>query len=98
MRTRRGRAQRIRAAESGAEAVASGPAPDVTWEDLSEAEQTALKRMNRGYYPDLDEALGERLTHLGLAVRRPEGTGISRKGRALVIDRLLEGRREDPDR
>lgn len=64
----------------------------VAWNDLDEAERTALKRMNRGPYPALPEEIGERLIAHGLAVRRDGGVGISREGRELVIAVLLEGR------
>lgn len=67
--------------------------PTVTWDDLSEAERTALKRMNRGPCPGLAEDMGLRLVGLGLAVSRPDGIGISRLGRELVITTLLEARR-----
>jgi hypothetical protein len=62
------------------------------WTDLSEDERTALKRMNRGPYPDLDHQLAKRLIALGLAVERPRGIGISREGRELVINTLLSAR------
>ena len=71
------------------------PNPVVSWEDLSQAERTALKRMNRGPYPELTEAMGLRLIDLGLAVRRPTGIGISRSGRELVIETLLAARQDD---
>lgn len=61
----------------------------VTWDSLDDAEKAALKRMNRGPYPELPRELGTRLAALGLAVLRPEGIGISRSGRKLVIDELL---------
>jgi hypothetical protein len=64
----------------------------VNWEDLAEDEQTALKRMNRGPYPALSEALAARLISLGLAERRPSGVGINRAGRQMVIDTLLAAR------
>jgi hypothetical protein len=64
----------------------------IEWADLSEDERTALKRMNRGPYPDLDGQLAERLISLGLAVERPRGVGISREGRELVINTLLSAR------
>lgn len=64
----------------------------ISWEELAEEERTALKRMNRGPYPALSEALAERLISLGLAARRPSGVGISREGRQLVIDTLLAAR------
>lgn len=67
----------------------------VNWNDLSEAERTALKRMNRGHHSTLPEAMGLRLIDLGLAVSRPDGVGISRRGRELVIDTLLETRQRD---
>ena len=66
----------------------------VGWDDLTEDEQTALRRMNRGPYPALPEELGERLISLGLAAERPNGVGISREGRELVINTLL-GARQD---
>ncbi|MBN9071307.1 MAG: hypothetical protein J0H34_06805 [Rhizobiales bacterium] len=71
------------------------PAVEVSWDDLTEAERTALKRLNRGFYPGLSQELGERLTGLGLAVARPDGIGISRAGRELVIDTLLKARLDD---
>jgi len=61
----------------------------IEWTDLSEDERTALKRMNRGPYPELDRQLAERLISLGLAAERPRGVGISREGRELVINTLL---------
>lgn len=64
----------------------------VTWDDLTEDERTALKRMNRGPYPELSAELGRRLVTLGLAVYRPNGAGISREGRELVINMLLSAR------
>ena len=64
----------------------------VLWEELTEAERTALKRMNRGPYPALSPDLAERLIARGLAVRRDSGVGISRQGRELVIAVLLHGR------
>lgn len=64
----------------------------VRWGDLTAEERTALKRMNRGAYPGLAADLGERLMALGLAVRRPNGIGISRVGREMVINALLAGR------
>ncbi|QPC95424.1 hypothetical protein [Mesorhizobium sp. INR15] len=66
----------------------------VMWGDLTEEEQTALKRMNRGPYPALSKALAERLVFLGLAEERPRGTGINRTGRELVINTLLGARAE----
>jgi len=67
----------------------------IAWDSLSEDERTALKRMNRGPYPALGEALGQRLVDMGLAVARPNGIGISREGRELVINALLEARQDD---
>lgn len=87
------RGGRVRArSEAGPEAV---PATEVAWADLSEAERTALKRMNRGPYAALAPELGRRLVGLGLAVARPDGVGISRAGRELVINALLDARRDD---
>jgi hypothetical protein len=63
----------------------------VGWSDLTTEEQTALKRMNRGPYPDLAKPMAERLISLGLAQERPGGVGISRAGRELVIGVLLDG-------
>ena len=62
------------------------------WDDLSSDEKIALRRMNRGPYPELSRELAERLIDLGLAEDRPTGTGISRAGRELVIDSLLRTR------
>ena len=64
----------------------------VTWTDLTDDERTALKRMNRGPYPQLSTDLAQRLISLGLAVERPSGVGISRDGRDLVINALLAAR------
>jgi hypothetical protein len=64
----------------------------IEWADLSKDEQTALKRMNRGPYPNLDSRIAGRLVSLGLAVERPGGIGISREGRELVINTLLAAR------
>lgn len=66
----------------------------VAWDDLTEEERTALKRMNRGRYPGLSKALAGRLVFLGLAEERPSGTGINRAGRELVIATLLGARRD----
>lgn len=66
----------------------------VAWGDLTEDERTALKRMNRGPYPELSAVLGARLVALGLAQERPAGIGISRVGRELVIETLLAARRD----
>jgi hypothetical protein len=62
------------------------------WDDLANDEKTALRRMNRGPYPELSKEMAERLIALGLAVERPNGVGISRAGRELVIDSLLRVR------
>jgi hypothetical protein len=67
----------------------------IEWKDLGEEEKTALKRMNRGPYPELDPALGDRLIALGLAESRPRGIGINRTGRELVISMLLSARDKD---
>ena len=64
----------------------------IGWDELTEDEQTALKRMNRGPYPALPKALAERLIELGLAEDRPRGVGINRAGRELVISTLLAAR------
>ena len=64
----------------------------VAWSDLDEEEKTALKRMNRGPYPELEPAMAERLIELGLAEARPRGVGINRAGRDLVITTLLAAR------
>ena len=64
----------------------------VVWNDLTQKEQTALKRLNRGPYPALSKALAERLVFLGLEEERPSGMGINRAGRALVINTLLNVR------
>jgi hypothetical protein len=66
----------------------------VRWGDLTDEEQTALKRMNRGPYPALSKELAERLVFLGLAEKRPHGTGINRAGRELVINTLLGAHQE----
>jgi hypothetical protein len=63
--------------------------PAVDWNELSPEEQLALKRLNRGHDPGLDPATAERLLQRGLAARRPQGIGISRAGRELVINVLL---------
>lgn len=67
----------------------------VDWHDLAAEEQTALKRLNRGPYPDLAKPVADRLIALGLAQQRPGGIGISRAGRELVIGVLLGGRGTD---
>jgi len=64
----------------------------IGWNELNKEEQTALKRMNRGPYPELDKTLGQRLIALGLAEDRPRGIGINRTGRELVISTLLAAR------
>tara|TARA_R110002020_G_scaffold456466_1_gene672933 strand:- start:10739 stop:10945 length:207 start_codon:yes stop_codon:yes gene_type:complete len=66
----------------------------VTWSDLDESEQTALKRLNRGPYPALEPSMAERLIAYGLVERRLRGIGINRAGRELVIGVLLN-QRED---
>jgi hypothetical protein len=65
----------------------------VGWDDLTNEERAALKRMNRGPYPSLPSALADRLVSLGLAQERPNGVGISRAGRELVINVLLGARK-----
>lgn len=62
------------------------------WDDLSAEEKTALRRMNRGPYPQLARDMADRLIELGLAQERPTGVGISRAGRELVIESLLRTR------
>ncbi|MHA6641433.1 hypothetical protein [Mesorhizobium sp. A623] len=64
----------------------------IGWNDLTKDEQTALKRMNRGPYPELDAEMAQRLIELGLAEDRPRGVGINRTGRDLVITTLLAAR------
>ncbi|WP_417427006.1 hypothetical protein [Hoeflea sp.] len=66
----------------------------VNWSDLDESEQTALKRLNRGPYPELQADMAERLIAFGLAERRPRGVGINRDGRELVISTLLNHRQD----
>ena len=73
-------------------------AAKVAWDDLTKDEQTALKRLNRGPYPDLADDTAARLIGLGLAAARSGGIGISRAGRELVIDMLLRARLSDFDR
>lgn len=70
----------------------AGPVAAIRWSDLSPEERTALKRLNRGPYADLDEATAQRLLALGLVASRPTGIGISRAGRELVIVTLLAAR------
>lgn len=62
----------------------------IEWKDLTKDEQTALKRMNRGPYPDLSKDMADRLIALGLAQERASGVGINRQGRELVINALLD--------
>lgn len=86
-----------RGADSGddADSLTRAPAGSVAairWNDLSDDERTALKRLNRGPYSGLDEATAQRLLALGLVASRPAGVGISRAGRELVIATLLAGR------
>lgn len=64
----------------------------LVWDDLSPDEKTALRRMNRGPYPELGGEMAARLIALGLAEDRPGGVGISRAGRELVIESLLRPR------
>ena len=80
---------------SDAEATLPIAAATIAWDELTEDERTALKRMNRGPYPALTETMGRRLIDLGLAVSRSNGVGISRAGRELVINTLIEARQED---
>jgi hypothetical protein len=70
----------------------------VGWDDLTEVERTALKRMNRGPHAGVADEVAARLMRLGLAVERPYGIGISRHGRSLVIDTLLEARLDESER
>ena len=86
-----GRADDGDGAEGSAQAPVA-PAAAIRWSDLSADEQTALKRLNRGPYQDLDAATTERLLALGLVASRPTGIGISRIGRELVISTLLAAR------
>lgn len=62
---------------------------DASWTDLTDDERTALKRLNRGPYPQLSSDLAKRLIVLGLAIQRENGVGISRDGREMVINMLL---------
>lgn len=64
----------------------------IDWNELTKDEQTALKRMNRGPYPELEPPMADRLIALGLAEARPRGVGINRVGRDLVITTLLAAR------
>jgi hypothetical protein len=68
----------------------------IGWNELTKDEQTALKRMNRGPYPELSAQMAERLIALGLAEDRPRGIGINRAGRDLVINTLLAARETLP--
>ena len=95
MRPRPARPRRNHRTDSGTDPVSADPASHVTWDDLSEPERIALKRMNRGPYPALEEAVGLRLVDLGLAVTRSGEIGISRHGRELVITTLLKARQDD---
>lgn len=92
MRRRSGRSRRT---DPATDIVSPVPVSGVNWSDLSEAERTALKRMNRGRHTALPETMGLRLVDLGLAVSRPDGIGISRRGRELVIETLLDTRQRD---
>lgn len=65
----------------------------MAWEELTDEERTALKRMNRGPHLALSEDMADRLLSLGLAERRPAGFGINRAGRELVVNALLSARR-----
>lgn len=94
MRQRSGRARRTSRAEAEISPAYEIP---IGWSDLSEAERTALKRLNRGPYPGLDETVGLRLVDLGLAASRPGGIGISRIGREMVINMLLDSRQKEGD-
>lgn len=62
------------------------------WDELTSDEKTALRRLNRGPYPELAAELAARLIARGLAEQRPGGVGINRAGRELVIDSLLRPR------
>lgn len=66
----------------------------INWTDLTDDERTALKRLNRGPYPQLSPDLAQRLIALGLAVQREKGVGISRDGREMVINTLLAQRNQ----
>ena len=90
MTRRRGR--RPAPGPAGLDLAAPVLAANAAWEDLSAAEQTALKRLNRGPHPEVPETVARRLVDLGLAVSRPVGLGISRSGRELVINTLLDAR------
>lgn len=89
MARRSGRARTVRAGAPEDEGRSPGVSPAVDWDALSAEEQRALKRLNRGHDSHLDPATAERLLELGLAARRPQGIGISRAGRELVISVLL---------
>lgn len=62
------------------------------WDDLQEEQKAALRRMNRGPYPELSVELADQLIALGLAERRANAVGINRAGRELVINSLLRPR------
>ena len=64
----------------------------LNWDELTSDEKTALRRLNRGPYPELSREMSERLISLGIAEQRPNGVGINRAGRELVIDALLRPR------
>lgn len=66
----------------------------VVWKDLQSDLQIALRRLNRGPYPGLSDEVAARLVALGLAELRANGVGINRAGRELVINALLEARRD----
>jgi hypothetical protein len=63
------------------------------WSDLGEDEKSALKRLNRGPYPDMPEAMQARLMALGLVQETRHGLRISREGREMVIAALLGARK-----
>ena len=81
--------------EAGGDPPASIPTVSVGWDELSKEEQLVLKRMNRGPYAALSREMIERLLRLGLVQERGQGIGISRAGRELVINALLEARQGD---
>lgn len=62
---------------------------EARWCNLTIDERTALKRLNRGPYPQISSDLAKRLITLGLAIQREKGVGISRDGREMVINFLL---------
>jgi hypothetical protein len=63
------------------------------WTELGKEEQSALKRLNRGPYPDMPEAMRGRLMELGLMQETRHGLRISREGREMVITALLAARK-----